>query len=265
MTHDIIKSERFENAKNEIRELSQNVPNIFLPKFQTEGSIFSWNDHNITGSEINESLISPLQDTLIKQNEIFSKLFKISIKVYNAIDYLDHDYIQGLKIAVKSAEIASNQAKDASQQAFEASTKATTAQGDIKKTIKALEITVATLKDFVEKVNQTTAHINSNIENWKQYQTLLESYQHLNDIDSIWTDVEKHKEHLLNWHEKLELFIKQGNTRLERIERLIQQAENDNTLLHQQYNKKLKIAYWIGGSATGLIIANYILQIIGLL
>lgn len=265
MTHDIIKSERFENAKNEIRELSQNVPNISLQKFQTEGSIFSWNDHIVTGSEINESLISPLQDTLIKQNKIFSKLFRISQEVYNAIDYLDHDYIQGLKTAVKSAEIASNQAKDASQQAFEASTKATTAQGDIKKTIKALEVTVATLKDFVEKVNQTTAHINSNIENWKQYQTLLESYQHLNDIDSIWTDVEKHKEHLLDWHEKLELFIKQGNTRLERIERLIQQAENDNTLLHQQYNKKLKIAYWIGGSATGLIIANYILQIIGLL
>lgn len=272
MTHDIIKSERFENTKNEIRELSQNVPNISLPKFQTEGSIFSWNDHNITGSEINESLISPLQDTLIKQNEIFSKLFKISIKVYNAIDYLDHDYIQGLKTAVKSAEIASNQAKDASQQAkdasqraFEASTKATTAQDDIKKTIKALEVTVATLKDFVEKVNQTTAHINSNIENWKQYQTQLESYQHLNDIDSIWTDVEKHKEHMIDWHEKLELFIKQGNTRLERVDTLIQQAEHDNTLLHQQYNKKLKIAYWIGGSATGLIIANYILQIIGLL
>ena len=261
MTHDIIKSKRFENAKNEIRELSQDVPNISLQKFKTEASIFSWNDHNITGSEINESLVLPLQDTLIKQNVIFARLFKISEEVYNAIDYLDQDYIQGLKTAVKSAEIASNQAKDASQQAFEAST----AQGDIKKTIKALELTVATLKDFVEKINRTTAHINSNIENWKQYQTLLESYQHLNDIDSIWTDVEKHKEHLLDWHEKLELFIKQGNTRLERIERLIQQAENDNTLLHQQYNKKLKIAYWIGGSATGLIIANYILQIIGLL
>ena len=265
MTHDILKSKRFEKAKNEIHELSQDVPNISLQKFKTEASIFSWNDHNITGSEINESLVLPLQDTLIKQNVIFARLFKISEEVYNAIDYLDQDYIQGLKTAVKSAEIASNQAKDASQQAFEASTKATTAQSDIKKTIKALEVTVATLKDFVEKVNQTTAHINSNIENWKQYQTLLESYQHLNDIDSIWTDVEKHKEHLLDWHEKLELFIKQGNTRLERIERLIQQAENDNTLLHQQYNKKLKIAYWIGGSATGLIIANYILQIIGLL
>ena len=44
-----------------------------------------------------------------------------------------------------------------------------------------------TYKDFVEKVNRTTARINSDIENWKQYQTLLESYQHLNDIDSIWT------------------------------------------------------------------------------
>lgn len=136
MTHDIIKSKRFENAKNEIRELSQDVPNISLQKFKTEASIFSWNDHNITGSEINESLVLPLQDTLIKQNVIFARLFKISEEVYNAIDYLDQDYIQGLKTAVKSAEIASNQAKDASQQAFEASTKATTAQGDIKKRLK---------------------------------------------------------------------------------------------------------------------------------
>ena len=78
-------------------------------------------------------------------------------------------------------------------------------------------------------------------------------------------DVEKHKEHLFDWHEKLELFIKQGNSRLEKIESLILQAENDNTLLHQQYNKKIKIAYWIGGSAISLIIVNYIFQIMGLL
>lgn len=165
MTYDILRSKRFENAKNEIRKLSQDVPNISLQEFKTEAAIFSWNDHNITGSEINELLVSPLQDTLFKQNEILSKLFNISEEVYYAIDYLDQDYIQALKSAVKSAEIASDQAKDASQQAFEASTKATTAQDDIKKTVKALELTVATLKDFAEKVNRTTAHINSDIEN----------------------------------------------------------------------------------------------------
>ena len=49
---------------------------------------------------------------------IFARLFKSQKEVYNAIDYLDQDYIQGLKTAVKSAEIASNQAKDASQQAL---------------------------------------------------------------------------------------------------------------------------------------------------
>lgn len=181
------------------------------------------------------------------------------------MESLDKEYIQGIITAIKSAEAASNQAKTASRKAFDASIKAATAQDDIKKTIKALELTVAALKDFVEKVNRTTARINSDIENWKQYQTLLESYQHLNDIDSIWTDVEKHKEHLFDWHEKLELFIKQGNSRLEKIESLILQAENDNTLLHQQYNKKIKIAYWIGGSAISLIIVNYIFQIMGLL
>ena len=265
MANEIIKPHNFEVAKNKIHSLSKTVSNVSLQKLPTEGSIFPWNNHNITGAEVNELLVSPLQSTFIAQNSTIKSLFEIADEVYKALESLDKEYIQGIITAIKSAEAASNQAKTASRKAFDASIKAATAQDDIKKTIKALELTVAALKDFGEKVNRTTARINSDIENWKQYQTLLESYQHLNDIDSIWTDVEKHKEHLFDWHEKLELFIKQGNSRLEKIESLILQAENDNTLLHQQYNKKIKIAYWIGGSAISLIIVNYIFQIMGLL
>ena len=118
---------------------------------------------------------------------------------------------------------------------------------------------------FVEQVNQSTARIDGDIEALKQYRTLLESYQHLGDVDAIWSDVEGHKTDLLGIHEKLDVFIKETNSEQERIVDLIHQLEKDSYQAHLQYNKKIKIAYWIGGCAVGLIVVNYILQIIGVL
>ena len=474
MANEIIKPHKFEVSKNKIHSLSTSVSNVSLQKFPTEGSIFSWNDHNITGNEANTLLVSPLQSALISQNTSIRSLFNIADEVYNALESLDKEYIQGIIAAVKSAEIASDQAKaasskantasnqalEASRKALDASTKATTAQDDIKRTIEALQTTVRILKEFkgkvtkdlssiaslnakitsvnskiqnvenkisdvadsakeikdfqhifsnlnhikdvdqiwndlkssrevvrglidtltpfmsrvndadkelhgeinkisallesyqhlgdvdaiwsdveghktnlasfhqqvdafVEKVNQATARIDGDIEALKQYRALLESYQHLGDVDAIWSDVEGHKTNLASFHqqvdafvekvnqataridgdikalkqyrtllesyqhlgdvdaiwsdvegqktdllglnEKLDAFIEETHIGLERIEGLIHQLEEDNYHDHLQYNKKIKVAFWIGGSAVGLIVINYILQIIGVL
>jgi hypothetical protein len=99
----------------------------------------------------------------------------------------------------------------------------------------------------------------------KQYRTLLESYQHLGDVDAIWSDVKGHKTDLLGLHEKFDEFIEETHLGLERIEGLIHQLEKDNYHAHLQYNKKIKVAFWLGGSAVGFIVINYILQIIGVL
>ncbi|WP_373728019.1 hypothetical protein, partial [Bacteroides heparinolyticus] len=92
-----------------------------------------------------------------------------------------------------------------------------------------------------------------------------DSYQHLSDVDAIWSDVEDHKTDLLGLHEKLDAFIKKTLSERERINGLIHQMEIDNNLVRRQYNKKLKIIYWVGGSAVGLAAINYIFQIIGVL
>ncbi len=118
---------------------------------------------------------------------------------------------------------------------------------------------------FVEKVNQATTRIDGDIEVLKQYRTLLESYQHLGDVDAIWSDVEGQKTDLLGLHEKLDAFIEETHLGLERIDGLIHQLEEINYHAHLQHNKKIKIAFWLGGSAVGLIVINYILQIIGVL
>ena len=474
MANEIVKPHKFEVSKNKIHSLSTSVSNVSLQKFPTEGSIFPLNDHNITGDEANTLLVSPLQSALISQNTSIRSLFNIADEVYNALESLDKEYIQGIISAVKSAEIASDQAKaastkantasnqalEASRKALDASTKATTAQADIKRTIEALQTTVRILKEFkekvtkdlssiaslntritsvnnkiqnvenmisdvadsakeikdfqhifsnlnhikdvdqiwndlkssrevvkglidtltpfmsrvndadkelhgeinkistllesyqhlgdvdaiwsdveghktnlasfhqqvdafvekvnqataridgdiealkqyrtllesyqhlgdvdaiwsdveghktnlasfhqqvdafVEKVNQATARIDGDIEALKQYRTLLESYQHLGDVDAIWSDVESQKTDLLGLHEKLDAFIEETHLGLERIEGLIHQLEEDNFHAHLQYNKKIKIAFWLGGSAVGFIVINYILQIIGVL
>ena len=361
MANEIVKPHKFEVAKNNIHSLSKTVPNVSLQKFPTEGSIFSWNEHNITGNEANSLLVSPLQSTLIAQNSTIRSLFNIADEVYNALESLDKEYIQGIIAAVKSAEIASDQAKtasnkantassqalEASRKALDASTKATTAQADIKRTIEALQTTVRILKEFKEKVtkdlssiaslntritsvngkiqsienkindiagsakdikdirpyfsslthikdvdqiwtdlknsrevvkglidtltpfmsrvNQATSRIDADIDALKQYRTLLETYQHLGDVDAIWSDVEGHKTILSGLHDKLNTFIKETHSEQEKIEKLIRQMEDDNNLVRLQYNKKLKIAYWVGGTAVGLTVINYILQIIGIL
>lgn len=286
MANDIIKPHKFEIAKNAIHSLSQNVPNVYFQKFQTEGLRFSWNNHNITGKEVNENLVSPLQSALIAQNSTIKSLFNIADEVYKALESLDKEYIQGIIAAVKSAEIASEQAKtastkantastqalDASRRALDASARATNTQSDIKRTIEALQATVNALKAFkeqvdafVEKVNQATTRIDGDIESLKQYRTILESYQHLGDVDTIWSDIEANKTNLSGLNEILNIFMKKTHSEQERIEGLIHQMEVDNNLVRLQYNKKIKIAYWVGGSAVGLTIANFLLQIVGVL
>ena len=439
MANEIIKPHRFEVAKNKIQTLAHNVPStVSLNKFPTEGSIFSWNNHNITGSEANELLVSPLQSTLIAQNSNIRSLFNIADEVYKALESLDKEYIAGIIASIESAKVASGQAKtastkaeqastqafEASQKALEASKKANNAQDDIKKTIEGLKMTVQILKEFkekvakdlgvvsslntqtasiknrvqnieyeeeqtkgeikfleerirhidikinsiseaaellqsiqpylsslshikdvdtiwndvenqktnlagfhwqvdafIERVNRTTECIHGDIAALQQYRSMLESFQHLGDIDTIWNDVESHKANLVDFHQQVDAFTERVNRTTERIHEdiaalqqyrsmlesfqhlgdvdaiwndveghkidladfhqqvnnfisevhaahdeikiSINNLEDVNTASHVIYEKRIKTAYYVGGTALVLSIINYILQILG--
>ena len=439
MANEIIKPHRFEDAKNKIQTLAHNVPStVSLNKFPTEGSIFSWNNHNITGDEANKLLVSPLQSTLIAQNSYIRSLFNIADEVYKALESLDKEYIAGIIASIESAKVASGQAKtastkaeqasmqafEASQKALEASKKANNAQDDIKKTIEGLRMAVQILKEFkakvakdlgvvsslntqttsiknrvqnieyeekhtkgkvkfleeqirdigrkinsiskaaeviksiqpylsslslikdvdtiwndvesqkknlvglhqqvdafTEKVDQTTERIYSDIATLQQYRSMLESFQHLGDIDTIWNDVEGHKRNLASFHQQVDAFtekvdqtteriysdiatLQQYRSMLESFQHLgdidtiwndveghkrnlaslhqqvnnfisevhiahdeikysIKNLEDVNMASHIIYEKRIKIAYYVGGTALGLSIINYILQILG--
>ena len=161
MANELIKKHKFEKDKEKIRQNLDSLPSpVTLNSFPTKGSILPCNKHSVNGSEINSSLVEPLQKTLIRQNTSITTLFNIANDVYKALESLDNEYIAGIVAAIKSAEIASEQAKtasskatqasnqalEASSKALEASNKAATAQADIKRTIEALQQTVRILK-----------------------------------------------------------------------------------------------------------------------
>ena len=118
---------------------------------------------------------------------------------------------------------------------------------------------------FIEKVNQTTGRINNDITALQQYRTLLETYQHLGDVDAIWNDVEGHKASITKLQDQMNQLISEVHTTTKEIKESINNLEKANTDAHLQYERKIKTAYYISGSAIGLSFINYLLQILGII
>jgi len=250
---DNIKAPKFNNAKEQLKALSNNVPNkVTFARVDTKGTIIPWNSHNVTGEEVNRLIIN-IEKSLIDVNNNITPLYGEFIKVYNTFDELDKEYIQGILGAVRSANIASKQAKDASDKALRALGKAENAQNDIKKTLEALQITVTALKKFKESttaklnllnelatkmgtlekekgelksgllnlnknfdkftknISDASKQFSSDIAALQDYQSQLEAYEHLGDVDAIWANVEQHKKNLAELHQQLDGIAKEIN------------------------------------------------------
>ena len=121
------------------------------------------------------------------------------------------------------------------------------------------------VNNFIEKVNQENESIKNNIISIQQYQNILKSYKHLNDIDIIWDNIDKQMIKLDDLRQLLNNFILEIRTSEDEIKDYIQKMKEYNTSVHLSYEKKIKIAYGIGGTAIGISIINFILQILGIL
>ena len=118
---------------------------------------------------------------------------------------------------------------------------------------------------FIESANKATDLIKQDVSSLQQYRSKLEAYKHLGDVDNIWNVVEAHKTDLSELHQKVSDYISEVHTTHAEIKDSIRRIEEDNSSAHLKYEKKIKTAYYIGGSAIGLLIINYILQILGIL
>lgn len=170
-----IKKHSFEVAKSNIQKYAESAhTGVTLPRVKTDAGLFGWRDHKVTGEELNECM-GEIQTSLISLNNASNAIISEFKEVYNAFETLDKDYIGGIILSINAAKKASDDAKQVSN--------------DIAKTIKALKITVGKLGDFQSEVRLDLAllknrlRINGN-----------KSIQHIDDIDSIWEDVQKHQQ-----------------------------------------------------------------------
>lgn len=158
---EIIKPHSFESAKQHIQTFaSSTTTNTDLSKVDTSGGLFGWFDHNVTGAELNK-VTGQVQEHLIRINDLQKSFISEFGQVYNALESLDKEYIPAILSAVKGAEESSNQAKQASDKAHKAQT-------DINKTIEAQKKVIAILSEHKKK---------------------LDSFKHLENIDTIWKDL----------------------------------------------------------------------------
>jgi len=258
MENELIKTHNFEVAKQEIKTLSEKVPQkVELPQVAvTKLWIFN---HKVTGSEFN-TLVSTLQSTFVESNTRMRELYSEFNKIYKAFDALDKDYIQGILSTLAAATIASDQAKAASTKALEANLKTEVAQEDLKKTIEALKATVHALKEFKDSVNQRLSTLsNSDATNLTKHDSsfmsginekllslehLIESYNHLDDIDTIWSTVEIHKSDLVSLYSQVDDFRKYVQQTAQQINESINILEAFRTQSESYVHLKDVDAIW---------------------
>lgn len=116
-----------------------------------------------------------------------------------------------------------------------------------------------------ENIKQTTAEINNNIAALQDYRSVLESYKHLGEIDALWNVVEGHKTNLDGLHQQVDNFEAEVHQTEKDITETIQKKDKSNEKIRKLQEKKIKIAYAIGGTAVGMSIIQLILQLIGIL
>jgi chromosome segregation ATPase len=118
---------------------------------------------------------------------------------------------------------------------------------------------------FVTQVGETIGRINDDINSLQAYRSQLESYFHLGDIDTIWSDVANHKEHLSILDKLLEDLMDDTNQKTEDLKKEISEMAIAQKEINEQLSKKIKIAYRIAGCAMAFSIGQFVLQWFGVL
>lgn len=171
MEERIIEKHDFEEAKLAIKAFSeQTTTDLSFSQVNDKKGVGEWlgdaifgggigTSHKVTGKELNDLTVQ-VQTHLRSVNQTQIKLIKEFGQVYNALEALDNDYIQGILISIKATE--------------ETSERIEATQEQIKKIVEGQKKTLEVLKNFKQKID---------------------AYKHLGDIDTIWSDCQKwHKE-----------------------------------------------------------------------
>lgn len=118
------------------------------------------------------------------------------------------------------------------------------------------------LNELVQADDRMRESIDSNvrdISSLKEYKDKLCGISHLDDVDSIWKDVEKHTFQLIKREQRDEELAATIQKNKDEVDKNIADAVQTSNAAVESLTKKVKYAYWIAGGSAGLAIIELIL------
>ena len=118
------------------------------------------------------------------------------------------------------------------------------------------------LNDLMQADDKICERIESNVRDikcLKEYREKLGGISHLEDVDSIWNDVEKHTFQLTESEKRDEELAATIQKHKEETDEKIADAEQTTNTAVETLTKRIRYAYLIAGSSAGLAIIEFIL------
>lgn len=192
----VIQKHNFEASKTQLKKFSeQTTTELDLKKVNSSKDVGEWfaelfkgggigKDHKVTGDELNQ-LTSQVQQNLIDINTTQRNLIHEFGEVYSALEALDKDYIQAILISIEASRKNSEKIKD-SQKKIESN------QKDIQKNQKDIQ-------DAQGKIEREGQIQKKTIKALQQFKEKLDKYQHISDIDKMWTDIQNYAKEIATY------------------------------------------------------------------
>lgn len=205
-----INKHSFEVAKERLKEFSENKSkDLIIDKVKIDGGFLGLGEHKVTGRELNHSL-ETIQEHLMSINTINNKVVREFSEVYKALDVLDNDYITSIVANVKAIEKTSNDIR--------------TQQGVLKKHNDKLADQQNELDLHQIEIEKNISNISKVVKILKEFKEKLESYQHLAEVDSLWSD-------LKNMQNVAEIFEERLSDHSEAIDGVSKHLEETSELI----------------------------------
>lgn len=229
-----INRHSFKEALKKIdKDIARRPTVAILPKYQEKAFYFF--DKSITAKDMN-TFVAELQDKLLDSNIAIETSLNEIKGIYEALEKLDNDYIEGILVSLTKANEAANNAK--------ANTEENT------KTINALNLTVNKLLTTQQEI----AELKEKQEDCATKISVEKKYNQLQSDLSKKIDIEEFQQQLLVEKKEVETLKETTNAEINSLKEEIAVYSLENEKLLDKF-KRMIIAFSITSSAllAGLI------------
>lgn len=186
-----IRTHDFEVAKSEIRRMASNTPReVTFSKVETDGGLFGWFNHDVTGAELNKH-ISEVSKQIRRINQSTLQIHEALLQAYNAFEALDKDYI---KYILQNLEATKTAANTANQTANALTTTIQKVKEKIADSERRTQVEIDSIKNILHNLDstrtvantaaQTANNLTTDLQNIKERMAETERRTQM-DIDNI--------------------------------------------------------------------------------